>query len=274
MNGTDPLDRDRIGILTGVLLLGLALSRLLRLADAGLDPAWLPSALPPARLLPWLQAGILVGLAGVGTLSLIRNHPRVRQQTLDAVAMYCLTPVLLAGGLSVVLGDLVDWELWVFSLVAAGGLLALAITLEYFAVSPRVRATASWQWGMLMFNHLAALVLLEAIVGWQVAAITQSVVAFVATGLLAARLLWALGGRLDESFLLAGVGAVIMAQATWAISYWPLGRLRTGLLLLVLYYVTVGLLLQHRRRQLDLQAVRAYGLVALGAVLVVILLPF
>jgi hypothetical protein len=176
-------------------------------------------------------------------------------------------------GLWLNLRSLADPVQWLLALVAAGILLALTLALEYQSVGPRARATASWQWGMLAVHHLAILLLCLAIVRWPTIALVQGLATFVAAWLLSARLLWGTKSDLPDAFLHGGVAGVIMAQAAWAIMLWPLTPWRAALLLLLVFYLVVGLLIQQRQGRLTRRIALEYGGVALMAALLLGIWP-
>ena len=91
-------------------------------------------------------------------------------------------------------------------------------------------------------------------------------------GLLALDLLHDSGPRLRTAVLYSAIVALIMAQTTWVLNYWPYASTRMGLALMVLFYLMVGLAHQELQGRLTKRRALEYG--GLAAIAAALLLWF
>ncbi len=78
--------------------------------------------------------------------------------------------------------------------------------------------------------------------------------------------------QLDKQVaLLAGMTALLAAEVTWVLGYWPVGGLIGGALLLLGFYVLVGLLQCIRDNSLSRSTVLEYGAVGIVGFLAILI---
>ncbi len=271
MRESEPVDRDRLGVITGALLLALALSRFLQMPARPLNLARLGLDVVLSVSSGALIAGIVAGMAVAGMISLIYSHPRARQEPVDHSIMYTIVPTLWACALAFALPQLENPVLWAAALLVGGLVFALALTLEYAAIERQPKRSLTWQWAYMACVHLTALAVLIVIYAQRAPSIIASLLAGLAATLLATRFYWSNAGRLTEAAVYGSIVGILMAQMAWAINYWRLSNLQGGLLLFVCFYVLAGLIQQHRLYRLSRQVLVEYGLAALLTALLALL---
>ncbi len=72
-----------------------------------------------------------------------------------------------------------------------------------------------------------------------------------------------------KTWLFAAIIALSLGQITWALNYWRIGALTAGLLLLLIFYVLVGLAQQQLLGKLSRRALWEFGSVAVAALLII-----
>jgi hypothetical protein len=78
------------------------------------------------------------------------------------------------------------------------------------------------------------------------------------------------GRRMSRKLVgLAALGGLIIAEITWVLNYWPVGGLVGGALLLLSFYVVVGLLQCIRDGSLGRNALLEYGAVGAAGILAI-----
>ncbi len=271
MKESEPVDRDRLGVITGALLLALALSRFLQMPARPLNLGRLGIDVVLSVSSGALIAGIVAGMAIAGMVSLVYSHPRARQEPIDHSAMYTIMPTLWACVLAFSLPGIENPVLWGATLLAGGLFFALTLTLEYTAIGRQPKRSLPWYWAYMACIHLTALATLVVIYAQRAPSLVASLLVWLATTLLATRFYWSNAGKLTEAAIYGSLVGILMAQMAWAINYWRLSNLQGGLLLFVCFYVLAGLIQQQRLHRLNRQIIMEYGLAALLTVLFALL---
>jgi hypothetical protein len=148
----------------------------------------------------------------------------------------------------------------------------VALLAEYRAVLPEQRRDTWLQWSYMVLIHVVALIFFTVVYGARLRGLVSGPTVLAATLLLASRLFWSLTGSGRVAMERAVVPALILGQIAWILNYLPLSALQGGLLLLILFYATVGLLQQGLARPFARGMIIEYGSVTLIAVVSVLLL--
>jgi hypothetical protein len=270
--GEDSIDRDRLGVVTGALLLAMALARLLDVPGRAFAVNVFGSPLGVNLSETTILLLIVVGMTVTGTESIIRSHPQARRDQLPRSVMFWIVPGLLSLALAAWTSQFDDLGLWTLALLASSIVIPLALVAEYRAVNPEQRRDTWLQWSYMVLIHLVALAFFTVIYGARLRGLVSGPAILVATLLLASRLFWSLTGSGRVAMRHAVVPALILGQIAWVLNYVPLSALQGGLLLLVLFYATVGLMQQSLARPYTRGMLLEYGGVALIAVMAVLLL--
>lgn len=271
MLGKYSIDLDRLGALAGALLLGLALVRFLEAPVRSLTTTVLGSPLGIDLSAAVIVLLIIIGMSVTGVESLLRSHPLARQQKLERSYMFWIVPSLLAVSLAGWIDSTDSLGSWIIALLASGVVIPLAFVSEYQAVDPQQRSGTFLQWVQTVMVHLVALIIFSLIYDLQARSLLSGTAVLVVTLLLSARLFWPQANQTSSAFLYGLVAGMLMGQMTWVLNYWPLTALEGGLLLLVLFYVVVGLLQQHLNGQFGRRVVLEYTGVAVVALIMIAL---
>jgi hypothetical protein len=78
---------------------------------------------------------------------------------------------------------------------------------------------------------------------------------------------------LTRALLYSVIIALVMAQSTWVFNYWPFASARMGLILLVQFYLLVGLAHQELLGQLTRRRAAEYLVLAGAAVALMVWFP-
>jgi hypothetical protein len=270
MNRGEPLDRDRLSVVAGALLLGLALERFLDVPARTLAVYVLGSPLGVNLSAGTISVLLVAGLAVTGTESLMRRHPLVAGTT----ALFWIIPGLLGVALASWLSHIVGLGAWTVGLGASAILVPLALAGEYAAVDANKRREPWRLWAQQGLIYLIAALLFTRIYDLGARSLFSSTAVFVVTALLAARLFWPITGQPGSSFLYGGSMGVVLGQMTWVLNYGRLSGWRGGLLLLLLFYVLAGLIGQYLGGRFDRRLIAEYGAIGvIGLVAIVLAAP-
>jgi hypothetical protein len=269
------INRDRLSVLSGALVLALALTRFV---DAPTRPLIRTTIFGSPLELNLSAAAVMLllilGLTVTGVSSLVRSHPEAGGS--GPLFMFWIVPGLLMIGVASWLDRIGSVNAWRAVWLAGAVLLPLALVTEYNAVEPAQRHAPLWQWSQTALIHLAAVILFTLIYDARSRSLLSGTAVLTVAVLLAARLFWAVGSAPADAFRYGGVVGLVLGQVTWLLNYGRLSGLQGGLLLLLLFYVLTGLIQQFLEGQFEdgpngRRILLEYGGVAVVALLFIVL---
>jgi hypothetical protein len=270
MDGAPPADRDRLSLLLGGAALGFTLSKVVQLPTQQFGLQVLGSPLGVRLSTSWLMTLFVVGLVIAGVQSFLDVHPQAPGRG-QMVVHWILPAVtsLMAGAL---LAQIEQLLAWVPVMVAAVILLGVVIVNEYRSVDPAVAGRAGSQILTAAFAYSLALAFLTVLYGARLRTLVATPVVLLVSALLAARLLWDATRQPGRIALYAGLIGLVIAECVWVLGYWSLPSLSGGTILLLIFYVATGLARSGWQPRLGRRALIEYGLTAIFAVIIVLLL--
>jgi hypothetical protein len=272
VNRLGPLpDRDRMSVLVGTLVLGLALMRLIDLPDRFVHTTVLGSPLGIQVSTTTVMLALITALAATGMESLARSHPNFtngRRFDLRSL-VHAIQPALAVLLLGAQLAQAQPWTAWWLGLGITAILTALVLAAEYMTVDPAQRQGALGL-AMTALNLLLALASFTLIYSTRARSFLTATEASVVAGLLALRLLWGMGQPLRQALIYAGAIGLALGECLWALNYWRATPLLAGLLLVLIYYAMTGIAQQHERGALDRRVLAEFGLVALVGLVIIL----
>jgi len=263
--------RQRLSVLVGLILLSLVLTQLVELPTRTFAVSVFGSPLGVDLSSQWLMAVLLAGLACTGTDALVRTHPNARQESLSHTFVYWVQPGLLGLASAQLLTQAPTQLLWAGGLAAIGLLFVVVITAEYTIVDPLAPA---YPHARLLLNTVAyALAFMLFVLLYQARArslVTVTAMLIISFAL-APDLLWNVEAAPSRKALLAGVVGLIMGECSWVINYWPFSAWSSGILLLLIFYVTVGIAHQHLQERLSHSVLAEFAVVIAAGVGILII---
>ncbi len=253
-------DRDRLSIVTAVILLAYALARFVELPSREISATLLGSSIGLELNGQFIILLMVAALISTGSDTLIRSHPRFEHRSLGALSHW-----ILPGSAALVLGLLLNLAplgpLWWLGLGLSALLLVNVLVAEYTVVDQADPAFQAAAFGLTALTFIIAL----AIFGWirftgTRAALSATSTALVA-GLLALRLFVLNRASFQRSLMFAGVIGLVCGEAMWALNYWRVTPIGAGLLLLVVFYVLHGLAQQHLTGQITRRVIVEFAVV-------------
>lgn len=270
MTRTTTINRERLSVLIGLIVLSLSLLPLIESpVTTGVGTSFLGTPLRLEFSATTFVSILAAALTCAGIDMLMRAHPRVRRGEVTRTFPYWISPALTVIVATQLLSNLSDARLWVMGLALTGALLWVVAVAEYATIDPEGQAAGR---ARLFLNAMAyvQVVLLFGLI-WNTRArssISATLTFFVALSL-AFDLLWASRAHLSRVLLLAvGIG-LIMAQCNWAINYWRSDVFTAALAQMLVFYALVGLTSQslidrlNRRVMIEFAVVIAIALILL-----------
>lgn len=223
-----------------------------------------------------LSASFLAGLVALaatwaGLEAALRTHPR-KDLLRHSYRFWGLpTAIVLAG--AVLLPVLNNQSTWIMTLILTGAALAASMAGEYHTIDPEIPAYDN---ARLLLNGLAYAVAAIAFIFIYLSrnrSLVSATLIGVTAGLLAMDLLRSSQAPTRLIFLYSALVAFILAQFTVALNYWPFASARVALVLLVGFYLLVGLAQQAIRGEIGRRRTVEYLFMFIVAVAIIFFFP-
>jgi hypothetical protein len=256
---------ERASVFISLIVLGLAFLPKIELPTRTFSFHVLGSLASIRLSVTWLMAALLASLACTGTDSLIRSHPLVRRGENRYTFAFWTLP-----GLSVVAATLLlplapNKTYWLVGLALTALLLLLIAVGQYHTVDPTHPRYRLARLALNILVYLVALGLFTLIYGSKARSLLSATTTAAVSSLLALELLRGVHHNLRLTGLYALIAGLAVGEVTWALNYWPVGRLTGGLILLLIFYLVTGLSREGLLRRLNRRALIEFALVALVA---------
>jgi hypothetical protein len=209
----------------------------------------------------WL---IVAALISTGSETLIRSHPYFSRHPAGGHAIrHWVVPGLTALVLGAALNQAPDGPVWWLGLGISVLALLAVLVAEYIVVDPE---DAAWDAAALALTGLAyalALSLFTLLYSLSLRAAISASVGGLASAALTWRLLVLKRAPSGPVTLYGALTGLVCAEALWAVSYWRLRPSNAGLLLMIPFYLSVGIAQQHLAGTLSRRVWIEYGAIGL-----------
>lgn len=152
-----------------------------------------------------------------------------------------MAPGLAALALGLLLTRIPSWLLWIAALLIGVILIGILVQAEYLTISPHAPSYAVARLTVTGLSYVIAFGLFTLIYSTRTRSIlSASGISLVAIALSLDLLAPHIIG-LKPAVLYAAIIGWLVGQATWALNYWNVSNWSAGVILMTLFYVTVGL---------------------------------
>ncbi|MBI3242743.1 MAG: hypothetical protein HYZ49_10665 [Chloroflexi bacterium] len=255
-------DRDRLSVLTAVILLAYALTRVVELPAREFSARLFGSSIGVEVNGQVIILLMVAALISSGSDTLIRSHPRFSGGVMSGPVHWVL-PGATALALGLILNLAPLGPAWWLGLALSALLLVIVLVAEYIVVERTDPAFGAASFGLTALTFIVAL----AIFGWirftGTRAALSATSAALLGGLLALRLFLLNQAEAQRSLIFAGVIGLTCGETMWALNYWRVTPIGAGLLLLVLFYALHGLAQQHLAGQLNRRVIVEFAVVGM-----------
>jgi hypothetical protein len=266
--------RDRLSVLTAVIVLAYALARFLNLPPRLVSAPFFGSDVSVELSGPGLMLLLVAALISTGSDTLIRSHPYFKEYPTKRSVPHWILP----GATALVLGSALNhapsgpgW--WLGLGLSALALLAVLVA-EYIVVDPE---DIAWDAAALVLSALAyvlALILFALLRELNAPATISAMVG----GLLAAGVAWRLfalkGAPLGRAALYAGLVGLISAEVIGIINYWRIMSIGAALMSIIAFYFSLGIAQQHLTGRLTRRVWIEYGAVSIIGLVIALIYVF
>jgi hypothetical protein len=260
---------ERVSVVVSLTLIGLALYFVLAFPAQIATFILFGTPLTVVSFQQWIVALLLGGLVMAGTDAVMRVHPALPSRRLAYVATFWMLPGLLVMLATQTLGLAPNPRVWATGLLGVGLLLWLTLVAEYQQMSTETtRSRWSFIWQQIV-GYTIALLFFIVIYNTRSRSALSATGILLISGMVAVALLRHRCELIAKTWLFAAIIGLSMGQLTWALNYWRVGALTAGLLLLLVFYVLVGLAQQQLLGKLSRRALWEFGSVTAVALLVI-----
>jgi hypothetical protein len=267
--------RDRISVATWVVVFGLGVSLLLEIPTTQIAFRALGSPITLSLTATTVMAMLLAVAAAAGTESIVRLHPQFPRRLRSATWAYWALPMAIASITVVLLGQVPTRLLQVIVMLLAGGILAVVFYSLYATVEPGQPGFRRARFVLDALSYGAALLLFLFVYQARTRSLLSGTLVSITATLLAIEILRTTTTKTSLVLVYGAIVGLLLGQITWALNYWPLlPGLTGGLLLLLSFYLAVGIAQQGLQERLTRRVLAEFAIFgALALVLIVIFAP-
>jgi hypothetical protein len=263
--------RERISVLVWVLVFGFGLSLLLRIPTTVISFRAFGSPTQVELTTTTIMAMLLALAASAGTESLIRLHPKRQANRLGLTWAYWALPAAISIITVVLLPSIPTRLLQVVVILTAGVLLMVALYSLYATVEPGQTGFRRARFWLDALAYGVALLLFLFVYESRTRSLLSGTMIAMTATLLAVELLRTSTHETRHVLMYSTVVGLLLGEMTWALNYWPLlPGLTGGLLLLLSFYLAVGIALQGLQGRLTQRVMVEFGLFAVVAVILIV----
>ena len=257
--------RDRISVAVWIVLLGLTATLLVKMPSTTL--IWIAFGSPLAVELSanTLLGALLIGLTASGTEAVVRAHPLARAGRLRSRWIFWALPCAVVSVAALLLPIAPTRLYWLAGLTLTGAVLGLTLVATFHAIASEGPGYRPARIVLNLLTYAAVLILFLVVYRQRARSLLSATLIVGISALLALELLRGTERPLRTVALYALIVGAVLGEATWALNYWRLLGLTGGLLLLLGFYLLVGLAHQGLLRQLTSRVLLEFGLVALAS---------
>lgn len=266
-----PIDRNRLSVLIAVLLLSSVLFRFIELPEQTWRLWPLGSPLEIRVTGTWLLIVLMIGLVCTGTSLILHGHPYLGVHPGRPIYISWILPGLAAGLSAYLLARPASWPAWFGGLALVAIVISVTISAEYVAISPDAPGYSTARLLLNMLAYLFAFILFSLIYHARTRSLVSATLTLLTATLLALDLLSVAEVPLGRLWPFAGVVGLVVGESTWALNYCRLSTWTGGLLLLVIFYITVNVAHQYLLERLKLSVLIEFAIVATLMVLIILL---
>lgn len=266
----EPLDRDRLSVLLAVLALGQVLFQFIELPGQVYRFRVLGSPLEIHASGTLLLITVMIGLASTGTSMVLHDHPLLRQHPDRSVALCWILPAALAGLWTYGLSLAPTLPIWLAGLVMFTVTVGLTVSAEYAAAHPDTPHYATVRLALNVLAYLMAFVLFVLTYQTRTRSLVTATFTLLVAAVLAIDLLSVGDVDIRRALLFAAIIGLVIGESTWALNYWQVSAWVSGLLLLLIFYVSVTIAHQDLMARLGTATLIELAAVTLAVLLVIL----
>ena len=220
---------------------------------------------------PWILL-VVTGLVAIGADGVLRDHPYGDfRGDVAGTAPYLYLPTMLTLGAGLFLHDALSGYWVVPGVLGASLLMAAVLYAEHLSVDHEDTAYPAARLVLNVGTYLTAFAFYAVVYTFDIALVPAAVAIGLVTMLLSVEILRE--GEADplRALVYAGVVGLIVAEVRWGLYFLPLESYLAAVLLLLVFYLTSGLVQHHLTDDLRAAVIAEFSAIAGAGILIVVL---
>jgi hypothetical protein len=255
-------DRDRLSVLIGVIVLTPVLIRFINIPARKISFDLLGSPVSFEMTSVWITATMLTALSCMGANAIIRTHPRMCQPDPPRLFMYWILPGLTGLNAALLLSRISTWPMWWAGLVLTGSAITLVVVAEFSAIDPYALGYARARLTLNVIAYILAFTSFTLIYGTRGRSLLTATAISAVGMVLAFELFNTTEAGLKRTSLYGLITGLMLGESAWALNYWRMSTLAGGMVLLLVFYVVVGIVQQILLERLTRRTLVEFAIVA------------
>jgi hypothetical protein len=218
---------------------------------------------------PWILL-VVTALVAIGADGILRDHPRaLREDDVAWTAPMLFLPTLLALGSGLFLEDVLRGY-WVLPGTAvAAVLMAAVLYADHISVDADSELYGGARFVLNIGTYLTAFAFYAVVYSFDVSLVPAAFAVGLVSLLLSVEVLREAEADAFRALIFAAIVGLIVAEARWALYFLPLESYLAGVFLLLVFYLTSGLVQHHLNDDLDGPVLTEFvGIALLGVAIV------
>lgn len=224
-------------------------------------------SIEPVR--PWILLA-LTAIVGLGADGIIRSHPYGEFRTVGDTSPYLFVPVLFTLSSGLFLQDVVLGYWAGPAVLGAAGLLGCALYAEYQSVEPEAASGAMAHFLLNVITYLTAFGFYAVVYGFDVALAPAAFAVGLISMLLSVEVFREAEADPIRALVFAAVIGVILAEGRWVLYFIPLDGILAGIFLLLVFYLTTGVISHYLTDHLDRMVLLEFAAVSAAGLFIVV----
>lgn len=218
---------------------------------------------------PWILL-VVTALVALGADGILRSHPRGEFHTIADTSPHLFVPVLFSLSAGLFLEDVVLGYWAAPTVVGAAALMGAALYAEHVSVEPHSESYPGARFVLNVVTYLTAFGFYAVVYGFDVELLPAAFAVGLVSMLLSVEIFREAEADPVRALVFAAVIGVIVAEARWVLYFIPLDGFLAGVFLLLVFYLTTGVISHYLTDHLEHTVVAEFALVTAAGLAIVI----
>lgn len=218
---------------------------------------------------PWILL-VVTALVALGADGILRSHPHGDFHTIADTSPHLFVPVLFSLSAGLFLEDVVLGYWAAPAVIGAGALMGAALYAEHVSVEPDSESYAAARFVLNVVTYLTAFGFYAVVYGFDVDLLPAAFAVGLVSMLLSVEVFREAEADPIRALVFAAVIGVIVAEARWVLYFIPLDGFLAGVFLLLVFYLTTGVISHYLTDHLEHSVLLEFALVTAAGLAIVI----
>jgi len=218
---------------------------------------------------PWILL-VVTALVALGADGIYRLHPRADFHTIADTAPHLFVPVLFSLSAGLFLEDVVLSYWAAPAVIGAGTLMGAALYAEHISVEPHSESYPAARFVLNVVTYLTAFGFYAVVYGFDVELAPAAFAVGLVSMLLSIEVFREAEADPIRALVFAAVIGVIVGEARWVLYFIPLEGFLAGVFLLLVFYLTTGVISHYLTDHLEHSVLLEFALVTAAGLAIVV----